>query len=147
MARQFFEDDAGFEDLVEACVHPVQVQHHRVDNRTHRRLGDDKAPSGAPPGAGDLLVLHQSNRLTEYSSTDLVTLEQVRLGTEDLADGPTQCHDVLDDEVRHLGRPLRVGVGARPRHIAGGRLGGHLPILPGHPAHSDGFDQRLHQEE
>ncbi len=147
LAREILQDDPGLEDLVETGVHPVQIEHHRVDDRPDGRLGDDEAASGSPPGARHLLMLHEAHRLTEHGPAHLVALEQIRLGAEDLADRPAQSHDVLDDEVRHLGRPLGIGVGARPRHVARRRPGG------GHSSDSTwshstfgALDQRLHQK-
>ena len=75
LAGDLLEDDAGLEDLVETGVDPVQIQHHRVDDRPHRRLGDDEAATGATAGPGDLLVLHQAHGLTEHGPAHLVALE------------------------------------------------------------------------
>ena len=136
LAGDLLEDDAGLEDLVEARVDPVQVQHHRVDDRPHGRLGDDEPSPGTASGASDLLVLHQAHGLPEHGPADLVALEEIGLGAEHLANRPTEGHDILDDAVRHLGRPFGVRIGARARHVACRRRGRHPPILPGqvHPA-------------
>ena len=147
LAREIFQDDPCLEDLIETSVHPVQVEHDRVDDRPDGRLGDDEAAAGSPPRACHLLMLQEAHRLTEHGPAHLVALEQIRLGAQDLADRPAQSHDVLDDEVRHLGRPLGVGVGARPRHVARRRPGrGHSADSTWSHGTFGALDQRLHQK-
>ncbi len=107
----------------------MQVEDDRLNHGAHRGLDDDEAPTGTTPGARHLLVLHQADRLAEDGTAHLVALEQLGLGPEYLADRPSEHHDVLDDAVGHLGRPLRARIGARPRHVAGCRPR-HRPIVP-----------------
>ena len=109
----------------------MQVQHDGIDDRADGRLGDHEAAARAAPRPGHLLVLHQAHGLTEHGPADLVALEKVGLGAEDLAHRPAEGHHVFDDEVRHLGCPLGVRVGTRTRHVAGDCRGRHQRILPG----------------
>ena len=116
LAGELLQDDPRLEDLVQRGVDPVQVEHHRVADGTDRRLGDHQAPAGAATGTRHLLVFHEAHGLPEDGAAHVVALEEIGLGPEHLAHRPAQGHDVLDDEVRHLGRPLGVRVGARTRH-------------------------------
>ena len=125
LARDLLEDDPGLEDLVQPGVHPVQVEDDRIGHRANGRLGDDQTPAGPPACPGHLFVLDQADRLTEDGPAHLVALEQIGLRTEHLAHRPTQGHDVLDDQVGHLGRPLGIGLRTRTRHCAGRRRGHH----------------------
>ena len=80
-----------------------------------------RPPPGPRRRAGHLFVLDQADRLTEDRPTHLVSLEEIGLGPEHFAHRPAQGHDVLDDQVGHLGRPLGIGLRTRPRNCAGGR--------------------------
>ena len=117
-------------------VDPVEVEHDGIAHRSDRRLGDDQAAAGAATGARHLLVLHQAHGLAEHGAADLVALEQVGLRPEHLAHRPAQRHDVLDDAIGHLGRPLGVGVGTRTRHRHGrpraSSSAQHYPANPGY---------------
>ena len=129
LAGDLLEDDPGLEDLVQPGVDPMQVEDDRVGHRAHGRLGDDQTAAGSTARAGDLLVLDEADRLAEDGPAHLVALEEVRLRAEHLAHRPAQGHDVLDDQVGHLGRPLGIGLCARPRHCRGRRRS-HEARLP-----------------
>ena len=105
------QDDARFEDLVEAGVGPVQVQHRGVDDGVHRRLGDDQPAAGPPSHGGHLLVLDQAHRLAEDGPAHPVALDQLGLRAQHLAHRPAPVDHVGEDAPRHGGRQRRLGLG------------------------------------
>jgi hypothetical protein len=94
--------------LIQPRLGQVQIQHDGVDHRVHCPLGDNEAAAGPPARPGDLLVSDKSHSFPEHRAVDPVPVQQLSLGTEDLADRPPERDHVLEDRVAgRPGRPCR----------------------------------------
>ena len=76
LGRDDLQNDARFEDLVEAGAGPVQVQHGGIDDGVDRRLRHDQSAPGASSHGGHLLVLDQPHGFPDDGPAYSVALDQ-----------------------------------------------------------------------